>query len=503
MKVKRNFLLFVVLVLALSFVQINAQREVTITPGFGTIGTTIFGDTTATGERVDPNTVYILERDALYILDGEFSPTFPVTMVAAEGTGERPRIILGVPSGGTTPEQAIRPRADFTAKGLYISALDEFGGIGTRIIRHEENGIKIVLDDCHLDIAGQAAFRVNTDDTKTFMTNCIVSNIGSMTSPDNGRCFDDRGNDIDSIYVENCTFYNFTSQIIRDGGGDINYVYFNNNTFINIAGAGSTGQNMLEFGAANEVVYTNNIAKDCNFLGADDGVGALLTLLPPIDDGVTQTVVVKNNNAFWTPELVASYPDSVSAAVAFDSLITFYIDANGDAASNISETVVFTDGPDVPLETTAAFWAGADAVEMDKEGHENFNFAYPTTAASYTAGTNGQPLGDLNWFPGVTAVDEVETLPVAYELFNNYPNPFNPSTTIKYTIPEQANVKLTIYNSLGQEVATLINTAQNAGSYSVTWNGENKSGVKVSSGIYLFKLDAGNFVATKKMVMLK
>lgn len=503
MLVKKHFLLLSAVVMMFASVQLFAQRTVTIDPGFGTISTTIFSDTTDTGERVDPNTVYLLQRDQLYILDGEFSPRFPLVMQAEEGAGARPKIILGVPSGGETPAQAIRPRADLTLKGLYISAQDELGGMGSRIIRHEENGIRVVIDDCHLDIAGQAAFRVNTDDTRTFMTNTIISNIGTMASPDNGRCFDDRGNDIDTLFVENCTFYNLTSQALRDAGGDIKYAYFNHNTFNNIGGAGSVGQYTLEIGAVNEFHFINNVVKDGNAFGANDGVGSILFVMPPTDEGVTQVVSVKNNNIFWTESLVSSYPDTVSAAVAFDSLSAAFIASNGDGASNISEYMDFTDGPDVPTPTMLAFWANADPVDYDKEGYMNFDFAYPTSAASYTAGVVGEPLGSLNWFPGVTDVDDIAAIPVEYNLYNNYPNPFNPTTVIKYSIPEQTNVKLTIFNSIGQEVATLVNTTQNAGTYTFNWNGRNNAGAKVSSGIYLYHIQAGNFVSTKKMVMIK
>lgn len=500
---KKNYLLFAAIILLFTSAQVFSQRTVTIDPGFGTINNTVLGDTTDTGDRVDPNTVYILQRDQLYILDGEFSPTFSLVMEAEEGTGERPRIILGVPTGGSTPAQAIRPRADLTLKGLYISAQDELGGMGSRIIRHEENGIKVVVDDCHLDIAGQAAFRVNTDDTKTFMTNTIISNIGTMASPDNGRCFDDRGNDIDTLYIENCTFYNLTSQVLRDAGGDINFAYFNNNTFNNIGGAGSVGQYTLEVGAVNEFHFTNNLVKDGNAFGTNDGVGSIVFITDPVDAGVTQTVSVKNNNIFWTESLVNSYPDTVSASVAFDSLTSVYIDANGDASSNISEYLDFVDGPDVATATMLAFWANSDPVDFDSEGYDNFNFAYSNTSASYTSGINGNPLGSLNWFPEITDVENIATVPESFELYNNYPNPFNPTTNIKYSISQKADVSLIIYNTLGQEVVSLINAAQSPGVYSLNWNGENYNGVKVSSGVYLYQLRAGNFVSTKKMLMLK
>jgi hypothetical protein len=85
-----------------------------------------------------------------------------------------------------------------------------------------------------------------------------------------------------------------------------------------------------------------------------------------------------------------------------------------------------------------------------------------------------------------------------YVLEQNYPNPFNPSTTIKFGLPEKSNVVLTVYNSLGAEVATLVNEVREAGSYEVEFNADN-----FSSGIYYYKIASGNFVETKKMILLR
>ncbi|GAB4293228.1 MAG: hypothetical protein Kow0098_14050 [Ignavibacteriaceae bacterium] len=85
----------------------------------------------------------------------------------------------------------------------------------------------------------------------------------------------------------------------------------------------------------------------------------------------------------------------------------------------------------------------------------------------------------------------------------NYPNPFNPTTNITYSIPDDRNVSLRIYNSLGEEVATLVNQYQKAGRYSAQWNGTNHSGDKVSSGIYIYRLVAGDFVQERKMILTK
>jgi hypothetical protein len=94
--------------------------------------------------------------------------------------------------------------------------------------------------------------------------------------------------------------------------------------------------------------------------------------------------------------------------------------------------------------------------------------------------------------------------PTKYSLEQNYPNPFNPSTIISYQIPDDnVNVKLIIYNIKGEVVNTLVNTTQNAGRYKVTWNASNKYGGKVSSGIYIYRISAGSYSATKKLMVLK
>jgi hypothetical protein len=93
----------------------------------------------------------------------------------------------------------------------------------------------------------------------------------------------------------------------------------------------------------------------------------------------------------------------------------------------------------------------------------------------------------------------------ANRLDNNYPNPFNPTTTIRYSIKEQGNVSLKVYNAAGQLVRTLVNEMQTprAEVFSVTWDGKNNAGSSVSSGVYFYKLSATNFSETKKMVLLK
>ena len=98
----------------------------------------------------------------------------------------------------------------------------------------------------------------------------------------------------------------------------------------------------------------------------------------------------------------------------------------------------------------------------------------------------------------------LQTLPAAFSLANNFPNPFNPATTIQYALPQAADVELTVYNVLGQPVRTLVAEHQNAGRYVVEWDATNDSGHSLSSGMYFYRLQAGGeFHEVKKMLLLK
>jgi hypothetical protein len=112
----------------------------------------------------------------------------------------------------------------------------------------------------------------------------------------------------------------------------------------------------------------------------------------------------------------------------------------------------------------------------------------------------------LEWFENEIG-DPIGIDPVAYEnrLENNYPNPFNPTTTIKYSIRERGHVTLKIYNAAGQLVRTLMDEEQapQATGFSKVWNGMNDHGQPVASGVYFYQLTAKNFSQTKKMVLLK
>jgi hypothetical protein len=103
----------------------------------------------------------------------------------------------------------------------------------------------------------------------------------------------------------------------------------------------------------------------------------------------------------------------------------------------------------------------------------------------------------------VNLIYSTTPLPYDYVLWQNYPNPFNPSTSVKFQVPKTSAVTITVYDMLGQEVRTLFAGEVLRGNYTVTWDGMNNSGVKMSSGSYVYRMTAGEFVQSKKMVLVK
>ncbi len=111
-------------------------------------------------------------------------------------------------------------------------------------------------------------------------------------------------------------------------------------------------------------------------------------------------------------------------------------------------------------------------------------------------------LDDLT-FSAATAVQADENTALSFDLDQNYPNPFNPTTTINYTLPKSSFVTLKVYNLLGQELADLVNGNQYAGKHSIEFNAANVKGSDLPSGLYIYKLTAGSFTQTRKMMLLK
>ncbi len=146
------------------------------------------------------------------------------------------------------------------------------------------------------------------------------------------------------------------------------------------------------------------------------------------------------------------------------------------------------------------WWGDASGPNDPTDGNPDYN----------PNGTGDKVSDYINYRPWleqiITSVDnegsDVNNLPRKYSLSQNYPNPFNPSTTINYSLPKAGHVTLRVFDILGRKVAELVNSKQNAGNYSVQFSAAGEAS-NLSSGIYLYKLETGNFMSVKKMIVLK
>jgi Ca-activated chloride channel family protein len=183
------------------------------------------------------------------------------------------------------------------------------------------------------------------------------------------------------------------------------------------------------------------------------------------------------------------------------------------ATYQVQNRVSFSD-PSRSLSAVARYW-GAQKIQyilnLIKQVGEVKELIDQVVALSIRYGVLTPYTAFLVVEPGdglVISVHDKNAAPVRFELLQNYPNPFNPSTTIQYTIGGLPNVppvsvRLVVYNILGQEVKTLVETPQEPGSYRVTWDGTDNEGKRVPSGVYIYRLMAGNYVSSRTMVIVK
>jgi hypothetical protein len=153
-------------------------------------------------------------------------------------------------------------------------------------------------------------------------------------------------------------------------------------------------------------------------------------------------------------------------------------------------------------------WAWKNNYWVDKNIQEDYTYTYFVNAKDVTGHESGQsnftstyvPPGSFN---KIFSSFSGEVVPKIYFLYQNFPNPFNPSTTIRYQVPLDTYVKLEIFNSLGEKVKTLVNELKAEGYYSVVWNGKDDYEQSLPSGIYYYRLMSDKFTAARKLLLLK
>ena len=491
---KNQYNLITSLAMAIFFLAFSAetfsQRTVDVPQGVGTLNEAIFSDTTANGDRVDSTTVYVLADGGVYLSTGEMENLFPLTIVTAEGAAVKPKVYPAVDDGNESARLFV-PRDDLTLIGLDISNTDELGARNKNTIRVKGDDAVITLEDCILNEDTQAPFRLDAENVSVFLKNCIVSNMDQ--DYDNGRVIDDRGNDVNTIWIENSTIYNIGSRLIRDGGGTMNYFHFDHNTVVN------TGRRVMDVGQVYKAVITNSILKDCGALGkeSDDPRGMI-----NVDsiDGVDQDITISNISYFIDAGYAAAQPDTVVESPLFNVAAQAYVDEAGTGETMLAEDVTFTNGPVANYTMVSDWYANPDAdlspPDFDTAG-EPFDFGFINTPLM-TASTSSGQLGDPRWDgENVTGRKEFNTSNSDLEMF---PMPVSDNATIRFSLDGSADVELAVYSVVGQKVATVSYGSYPSGTHTINWNGTDDAGNTLYTGMYILRMKAGNKVSTLKIL---
>lgn len=179
-------------------------------------------------------------------------------------------------------------------------------------------------------------------------------------------------------------------------------------------------------------------------------------------------------------------PD-VASQYSPDSELAIYMNSGDTSTTNYLDITILMDSLDVMgIPYTFYRYDGGHSVKMEERISLSLTFLDSVMRKRVT---------------GISADDS--HVPSEIALSQNYPNPFNPTTTIKYDLSRSSQVGLRIYSLLGEEIRTLVNTVQSAGERLAVWDGRDRFGQLVASGVYVYRLQAGDDVASRKMILIK
>jgi hypothetical protein len=514
---------------------------------FDSIIDKVVADTNASGEQL--HSVYKLERGKFYILNKAISLRNPVEIVAdppAANDDEKtpPKIMSNIGEDGSTSTGSLFITwADITLKNLWLSGIDLGGvnhGWGTcGALRVNDSLVTVKLDGLWCDYNSWAAFGSYSPHTRWFINNFHARNeqnegdqwttflfylegssvvdtfvVTNSSYFQSNSCFLFPPSVVKYLEIDHCTFVNSYKWPFHQTQW-LN-AKFTNNIFYNEGGlsltpteAESQDPDGLMFGLIN-----------VDTLAANQAGGDTLASQYTIPENQRQ-VVVKNNLWYYSPEIqsyLAANPDVLQPIFMNDRTKAMF--ANDATWPGLVEENTWNQDPmfndfadlsgavakfaqaciDVRAGSTHGWdWDGDQATDPD---YYKLLIQYPTAEnfKSYAGltGTDGKPIGDLSYWAEYTDVEEEAAIPTEYTLEQNFPNPFNPTTTINFSLPASGHISLKVFNVLGQEVATLVNGELASGNHEVTFNAS-----KLSSGLYIYRLSGNNVSLTRKMMLLK
>jgi hypothetical protein len=240
------------------------------------------------------------------------------------------------------------------------------------------------------------------------------------------------------------------------------------------------------------------------------------------DNLIRVPVSISNDNRLVAIDIALKYSDGVRIKeVNFENTRISNWDLKAQMLNDVNKTIVIMALPQMSMTKKSPLTAGSgkiaelvfekidptvktimfEPVVIENPHHEvMFVYAIDEQGSPYQQWKEDPTIE--NRTVSLTATQSAN-VPKEFGLDQNYPNPFNPTTKISFALPQSANVRLEIFNVLGQAVRVLEDGAMDAGTHTVVWDGRNSNGGQVSSGLYFYRINAGSFSATKKMMMLK
>ncbi len=493
-----------------------------------------------------PNRVYLLQRGGLYLINAIIrNPGWQLSIRSNDSVaGPKPVIMLYPTSTGIPPGQAFDVRADLSLRNILLTGYYELvdsniNNLQGSLINTGAVGQNITIDSCVLSNTNGNHIRTDQAPKNIKVTNTVFANMGYLgrSNLGAGKGLDVRAGSVDTLIIQNCTFVNWLDRVVRhfSSTANIKYFKFDHNTLVN----GGSYDGVLSLGRVGfKVIITNNLMLDPFSFGNDSDATRQAEFT---DSGekdqfgkarMTWVISVPNDSTQWTvsnnyygisDSAQAFYTRHAAAGVTGEgSPLTWHINGKLGADSvnafkkikikmvdipkgmnNLMDWYRSPTGGNKLKNTPTPAWIRSQH-DFDRKSYRYFrdslNASFYSSVNLSAASSDGKVIGATRWsYLGPTNVNAVETgVPGVFSLEQNYPNPFNPSTTIKYQVPMNGLVSLKVYNLIGQEVATLVNEVQNASAYEASFDA-----TTLSSGIYFYTLRAGNFVETKKMMLLK
>lgn len=542
--IKYYFLAALMLLPILLMGQEAPLRLATYTASGKFLNQQIKDDSIANG--IVPNRVYILQRGGLYLINAIIrNPGWQLSIRSNDSVaGPKPVIMLYPTSTGIPPGQAFDVRANLSLRNVLITGYYELvdsniNNLQGSLINTGSAGQSITIDSCVLSNTNGNHIRTDQAPANIKVTNTVFANMGYLgrSNLGAGKGFDVRAGSVDTLIIQNCTFVNWLDRVVRhfSSTAPIKYFKFDHNTLVN----GGSYDGVLSLGRVGyKAIITNNLMLDPFAFGNDsdatrqaeftdsgekDQFGkARMTWVISNPNDTTQWTVSNNyygisdsGQAFYTRHAAAGVTGEgspltwhINSKLGADSVNAFkkikITMANiPKGMNNLMDWYRSPTGGNKLKNTPTAAWIRSQH-DFDRKSYRYFrdslNASFNSSVNLSAASTDGKVIGATRWsYLGPTNVSAIETgVPGVFSLEQNYPNPFNPSTTIKYQVPMNGLVSLKVYNLIGQEVATLVNEIQNASAYEASFDAS-----KLSSGIYFYTLRSGNFVETKKMMLLK